>query len=132
MTSKIVGQLNPVEYDGEYFESEPFPIPYFDNKKLKIGFVEANHQPYLSRADDVLQSFLKLTRSDRIGDSQTVYKYYDETLKHAHSKPLKIKSTEDIWDFVHPSEIIILWDGNKDFIYALLVVANGRRNMDFN
>jgi len=35
MESKIVGQLQPLEYDEDFFESEPYTIPYFNNKKLK-------------------------------------------------------------------------------------------------
>jgi len=62
MESKIVGQLKQNEYDPDFYISEPFEIPYFDKMKLKIGFIEAEHQPYLEGADKVLQNFLKLKK----------------------------------------------------------------------
>lgn len=115
MESRIVGQLKPVDYDTDFFESGPFPIPYFDDKKLKVGFVEAKHEPYLLEADNVLQNFLKLHKEDRIGDSQLVLHYYSETLKYGSTKPLDINIPADIWNFVYPSEIIVQWDENEDF-----------------
>ncbi len=119
MESKIVGQLKAAEYDPDFFESEPYPISYFDNKKLKIGFVEAKHQPYLGEADSVLQNFLKLSVADRIDGSLMVHHYYNETLKHGYTKPLDIKAVEDIWNFVYPSEITTHWDENGDFYLCI-------------
>ena len=110
MNSKIVGQLTPADYDPDFFESKPFPIPYFDNTELKIGFVEAKHQPYLDAADNALEHFLRLNSMDKIENSGMVYQYYSETLKHGHTKPLDIKSTKDIWNFVSPTGIIIHWN----------------------
>lgn len=115
MESRIVGQIKSVDYDPDFFESNPFPIPYFDNKELKVGFVEAKHEPYLLEADNVLQNFLRLDKQDRIEDSQLVYHYYSETLKYGYTKPLDINNISDIWNFVYPSEIIVHWDENADF-----------------
>lgn len=115
MESKIVGQLQPLEYDEDFFESEPYTIPYFNNKKLKIGFVEAKHEPYLSEADKVLENFLNLTVEERIKDSQLVFKYYDETVNFGYKEDLDIKAVDEIWNFVYPNEIIINWDENGDF-----------------
>lgn len=115
MTSKIAGQLSPVDDDPDLFESEPFPIPYFDNKKVKVGFVEAKHQPYLESADKVLENFIGLSSIDRIENSGMVHDYYSETLKHGYTTPLDIKTAKDIWNFVTPTEIIIHWDEDVDF-----------------
>jgi hypothetical protein len=115
MKSRIVGQINSVDYDPDFFESEPHTIPYFDNKKLKVGFVEAKHQPYLIEADNTLENFLSLAKQDRIEDSQLVFDYYSETLKHGYTRPLNIKDLADIWNFVYPNEIIIHWDEKEDF-----------------
>ena len=113
--SKIVGQLKSVDFDEDFYESEPFPIPYFDNRKIKICFVESRHEPYLVGADNAIQTFLKLNNEDRFKDSQMVKNYYDQTLKFGYTQPLSIKDNEDIWNFVHPSEIIISWDEKGDF-----------------
>jgi hypothetical protein len=115
MQSRIVGQIKPVDYDPDFFESSPYPIPYFDGKELKVGFVEAGHEPYLLQADNVLQNFLSLDKQNRIGDSQLVFHYYSETVKYGHTKPLDVKDTTEIWNFVYPSEIIVHWDENADF-----------------
>lgn len=112
--SKIVGQLKPVTYDPDFFESKPFPFPYFDNKELKVGFVEARHKEYLDRANDVLENFTKLNSVDRTKDSDMVNRYYYDTLKYGYTNPLNIKTAKDVWDFVSPTEIVIHWDENGD------------------
>lgn len=115
MKSRIVGQLNSVEYDADFYVSKPYPIPYFDNKKLKIGYIEAKYEPYLIEADNVLQNFLYLKDQERVEDSQLIFDYYIEIVKHGYTQPLPIKQITDIWNFVFPSEIIIHWDENTDF-----------------
>jgi hypothetical protein len=115
MNSKIVGQLNPIDYDPSFFYSQPFPIPYFDNKKLKVGFVAAEHQPYLDGADKSLENFVRLSSIDRTENSDIVHHYYSEALKYGYTKPLDIKTTNDIWNFVTPTEIIIHLDETGDF-----------------
>ena len=115
MTSKIVGHLYATDYDPDFFESKPFPIPYFDNKELKVGFVEAKHQLYLNSADKVLENFIGLNSVNKIEDSDIVHHYYSETLKRGYTTPLDINATKDIWNFVTPTEIIIQWDEIGDF-----------------
>lgn len=115
MESKIVGHLKVNEQDQDFFESAPFEIPYFGNKKLKIGFVDAKHHPYLDGADKALQNSLKLNLTDKIKNSEIVYHYYTETLKYGFTKPLNVSTSQDIWNFVTPTEIIIQWGENGDF-----------------
>lgn len=119
MESRIVGKIKPVDYDPEFFESSPYPIPYFDGKELTVGFVEAKHEPYLSEADNVLKTFLNLNNEDRIADSQLVFDYYNEVLKYGYTRLLDINSLADIWNFVCPSQIIIQWDENADFYLCI-------------
>ncbi|WP_316789624.1 DUF6985 domain-containing protein [Pedobacter frigoris] len=115
MESKITGMLKPSEYDPDFFESEPFRIPYFENKKIRIGFVEPLHKPYLVGADKALANFLELDTTDRIKDSGKVKLYYDEILKHGYTQRLYIKDNQDIWNYATPTEIIIEWDENENF-----------------
>jgi hypothetical protein len=115
MNSKIVGQLTPTDYDPDFFYSQPFPMPYFDNKKIKVGFVEPKHKLYLDAADKVLEDFMGLSSVDRVKHSDIVYHYYSETLKYGYTKPLDIKTAKDVWNFVTPKEIIIHWDENGAF-----------------
>ena len=115
MTSKIVGQLSPTDYEPDFFYSAPFPFPYFDNKEIKVGFVEAEHQQYLDGADNVLENFIRLNSTDRIENSEIVHHYYSETLKYGYTKSLYVKTSKDIWNFVTPTEIIIHWDEVGEF-----------------
>jgi hypothetical protein len=113
--SKIVGRLKASEFDADFYESEPFKIPYFDNIKIEIGFVDAKYEPYLVLADETLQAFLSLSAANRIQDSERVYQYYHETLKHGYTKPLDIKTSSAIWNYVNPKSIIIDWDEHGEF-----------------
>ena len=119
MNSKIVGQLTPTDYDPDYFESKPFPFPYFDNKELKVGFIDAKHQSYLDSADTILENFIKLSSIDKIKDSDIVHNYYSETLKYGYSKLLDITTEDNIWNFVTPKEIIIHWDEDGEFFLCV-------------
>ena len=115
MQSRIVGQITSVDYDPDFFESNPYPIPYFDNKELKVVFIDAKHEPYLLEADNILQNFLSLDIQDRIDDSHLVFHYYSETLKYGYTKHLQVNDIADIWNFVYPTEIIVHWNENADF-----------------
>lgn len=115
MNSTIVGTLNPVDYDDDIFESAPYPVPYFDNKKLVISFVEANYQPYMTGADQALQNFLKLNPDTHLNDSGMVYSYYKQMLDFGYTQSLDIKTAKDIWNFVYPSNILVVWDENEQF-----------------
>jgi len=119
MKSKITGELIPCDYDEDLFESKPISIPYFDNKELKISFVEAKHEPYLKEADQVLERFLKMEIQSRLNDSELVHEYYSQTLKLGYCKDLRLSSIKDIWNFVIPNEIIIDWeDEGKYYLWV--------------
>lgn len=115
MNSRIAGELKPLEYDEDMFESEPIEIAYFDNNKLKVGFVEPKYEPYLKEADEVLERFLKLSPSARLENSKLVHNYYSETLKHGYCKNLELNSISDIWNYVTPNEILIDWEDHGKF-----------------
>ena len=123
MDSKIAGQLKPDQHDSGLYKSEPLEIPYFNNKKLPIGFVEAEHKEYMDTADIVLQNFLKLNSLNKINDSAMVHEYYAETLEHGYTKPLNISSIEDIWKFAEPEVIIIYWDENANFYLCVSCIC---------
>jgi hypothetical protein len=115
MNSKVVGQISPTDYDPDLFESKPYPFPYFDNKEIKVGFVEAKHQPYLDGADKTLDNFIRLNSIDRTENSDVVHRYYSASLEYGYTKPLDIQTPKDVWKFVTPTEIIIHWDEDGGF-----------------
>jgi hypothetical protein len=104
MKSKIVGILKEGEH-GLGWVSKPFEIPYFDNLKLQILFIEAEEKAYLDAGDAALQHFMQLTSKNRMEHSALLYPYYEAVLSYEYIQPFDLKSREDIWNFVHPSEI---------------------------
>ena len=119
MFSKILGQLRPTEYNQELFESSPTAIPFFDNLPLIVLFVDVENRLYLDGADRVLQNFFSLNSIDRNKNSEIVYQYYTDTLKHGYSQPLNISHNQDVWKFITPNEIIIDWNENCDFFLCV-------------
>ncbi len=112
--SKIVGHLKEDDFDPNFYTSEPIAIPYFDNIKLQIGFIEAKHVPYMELADKALKIFLTMDAKNRKADSELVQHYYEETLKYGYTAPLNVKISQDIWTYVTPKEIIVHWDQHGD------------------
>jgi len=96
MESRILGKLKIDEYDPDFFESNPFPIPFFNNKKILVRILEANFPSVLDKAEQSLQNFLDLNLADRIKLSPIVNHYYNETLKHGYTKPLNVVKPEDV------------------------------------
>lgn len=119
MKSRITGELVPCDYDEDLFESEPISIPYFDNKELKVSFVEAKHEPYLKEADNVLEKFLNKDQVARLTDSKIVYDYYAQVLKHGYCTDLNLSSITEIWNFVTPNEIIIDWEDEGKYYLCI-------------
>ncbi|HEX8349581.1 MAG TPA: hypothetical protein VF598_06455, partial [Hymenobacter sp.] len=60
--------------------------------------------------DKALENFIELSPHERMLDSDTVYRYYAETLEYGYTTPLDIKAPQDIWNFVTPLDIIVHWD----------------------
>lgn len=107
MESKILGKIKPHEFDPDLYFGEPIEIPYFDNLKISVGIGDAEHEPSLIEADQVLFNFLKLNSENRVGDSEIVIHHYQECLTYGVSQSLKITHPSDIWGFIRPSEIIV-------------------------
>lgn len=118
--SKIVGHLHRNAYNGKLWISAPFPIPYLDNQKVKIVFIEPQDSTYVIYADKILENFLKLTATDKHKCSNLIYKNYAETLLNHDHITLHLKSKDDIWNYVHTKEIYISWDENAAFNLYLL------------
>jgi hypothetical protein len=57
--SKIVGRLISNGSIAESWESEPYPIPFFDNTRIKVSYDDDSPQ-FIEEADETLAEFLKL------------------------------------------------------------------------
>jgi hypothetical protein len=115
VTSKVIGQLTQDKDFADWWKSEDISVPFFDGKKMPVTFMNYapdSDQQFLEKADEALRNFLKLGKRYRQEVSKHVYKNcidfledvgydeVDETLRD-------MKDENEIWKFVHPSEIYV-------------------------
>ncbi|MBU2901670.1 DUF6985 domain-containing protein [Maribacter dokdonensis] len=115
INSNIIGKLIQNERFEDWWESSQMEIPFFDNQKMKITFMDflpEDNKEFIKEADDALKLFLEKSKSDRLLISNLVHKNcmdflntigYDE----ADKKLWEIKDEKEIWKFVQPNEIFI-------------------------
>ena len=115
ITSRIIGQLKQVERFPDRWKSTGIEIPFFDNEKLTIIFLnfEPKHDnTFVEEADQALSNFLKLTSADRNAISGLVYEncinFLDAIGFDEAGDPLRLVNEQDeIWKFVYPTEIFV-------------------------
>lgn len=115
ITSKIIGQLKQEDTFPDWWKSEKTEIPFFENEKLAITFMdfEPEHdKTFIEEADQTLINFLKLNLAYRNSISDLAYKnckdFLDTVGYEKADAPLrKIKDHNEIWNFIHPTEIYV-------------------------
>ena len=115
ITSEVIGQLKQVDSFPDWWKSSAIEIPFFDNKKLTITFMdfEPEHdKTFIEEADLALINFLKLKTTDRNLLSDLAHKNYMDFLDAVGfdeaDEPLRqIKDRKEIWDFIQPAEIYV-------------------------
>lgn len=113
--SKIIGRLKQEDRFPDWWKSEEIEIPFFDNEKLTITFMdfEPDHdKKFIDEADQALINFLKLNLSDRNLISDLAYQncmdFLDAVVFDEADEPLRqIKNHNEIWEFIQPTEIYI-------------------------
>lgn len=113
--SKIIGRLKQEESFPDWWKSEEIEIPFFNNDKLTITFMdfEPEHdKTFIDEADQALTNFLKLNVDDRNLISELAYKncidFLDAVEYDEADKPLRqIKNKSEIWKFIQPTEIYV-------------------------
>ncbi|MGI4739847.1 MAG: DUF6985 domain-containing protein [Janthinobacterium lividum] len=113
--SQIIGSLTQDENFPDWWTSNKFPIPFFDNEELSIsftGYEPGEDSEFLIEADKALTNFLTLGKPDRESISYLVYKNCMEFLDTVdfieEDQPLRdIKDRNEIWKFVWPSNIYL-------------------------
>ena len=76
ITSSIIGELKQNDQFEDWWESEPIGIRFFDDKKLKITFMDLvpeNDPNFIKEADQALKSFLEKKTNDRLELSELAY-----------------------------------------------------------
>jgi len=120
--SKIIGRLNQQESFPDWWKSEEIEIPFFDNYKLPIIFMdfEPEHdKTFIDEADQTLTNFLKLNADDRNLISELAYKNCMDFLEIVEfdeaDEPLRqIIIKDEIWKFIHPTVIYVLRRHSRD------------------
>jgi hypothetical protein len=122
INSKIIAQLTQDNDLSDWWKSEPFEIPFFDNQKLPIiftGFMPENDNTFIEEADQALTHFLKLNVEDRNAISELAYKnctdFLDAVDFDEADEPLRqIADRNHIWNFIYPTEIYVCRRPYKD------------------
>lgn len=122
VVSKVIGVLFQNEQFEDWWESDLIKVPFFDNKKLKITFMDfipRSDQSFIDEADKALENFLLKGKIERTEYSDLVYKNCMEFLNAVEydeaDKPLRdIKEKVEIWNFVYPQEIYISRRSRRD------------------
>ena len=115
ISSKIIGILFQNDQFDDWWESEPIEIRFFDNKKLKITFMDFAPEgdlSFIKEADIALKSFLEKNTNDRLGLSELAYQNCMEFLNAIDydeaDKPLwDVKDKSEIWNFIYPQDIYV-------------------------
>jgi hypothetical protein len=115
ITSKIIGELKQDNNFPDWWKSAEFEIPFFNNDKLTITFMdfEPEHdKTFIDKADQALTNFLKLKTEDRNSISELAYNNCMDFLSAVDfdeaSEPFrKINDKNEIWNFIHPTEIYV-------------------------
>nr|WP_245569893.1 hypothetical protein [Flavobacterium soli] len=122
ITSAVLGKLKQEEDFPDWWKSVEFDIPFFGNEKLTITFMDFDpdeDKTFIDEADKALTSFLKLNIEDRNGISELAYKNCMEFLAAVDfdkaDEPLRqIENRNEIWNFIHPTEIYVTRRPYKD------------------
>ncbi len=132
INSEILGTLTRENPNYDFWNSESFPVPFFDGKAMQMVYVcspEAD-QSFISEADSALANFLKKSNTDREEISEAVYRLCRDYIELIGLKEtielfealedlqdwqrqvieqqgplLKIDSSAEIWNFVDSQEI---------------------------
>ncbi len=120
--SRIIGLLWQNDRFNNWWESSLFNIPFFDNKDLKIifmDFVPENDDLFIREADEALELFLNKSNADRLQLSKLVFKNCKDFLNAVgfdeNDKNLwEIQNEVSIWNFVSPNEIYVSRRPYKD------------------
>jgi hypothetical protein len=106
-----IGELKPHSvFSDECLMSEPIPIPFFEDRKIKFIFDGCeNDANFFSDVDKAISNFLEKNDLERMEISHLVFKNYTEFIEAVgDDKGLpKIQDEKDVWQFVYPDEIIV-------------------------
>jgi hypothetical protein len=115
ITSQVLGQLTQDKNFPDWWKSGEVPVPFFDGIKLPVIFMDFEPDvdtTFVSEADEALTYFFALGELYRESISHYVHKNCKDFLEavgydEADQALWDIKDENEIWKFVHPSEIYV-------------------------
>ena len=115
ITSKVIGRLKQTKEFPEWWKSDGVEIPFFDNKKLALTFMDFEPEQdlaFIDEADQALTNFLKLNSTTRNSISNLAYKNCMDFLDavgfdEADEALRQIKDHNEIWSYIQPTEIYV-------------------------
>lgn len=132
INSKRIGVLTQDESFDDWWISEEIEIPFFDNEKLTITFMDVDPEQdleFTEEADRALTTFLALTNKDRLDISDQVYKNCTEFMDMVGPEEFdealqKMGDPKGIWNFVYPSEIYVSRRTRRDKDIYIQIACN--------
>ena len=127
--SEIIGELKQNDQFKDWWESELIEIPFFNNQKIKITFMDfipESDTEFIKEADNALKSFLEKSESDKFLISNLAHENCMEFLNAVEfdeaDQPLwDIKDKNQIWKYIYPQDIYVTRSHDKyEIIYLNL------------
>jgi hypothetical protein len=113
--SSVLGQLTQDKNLKGWWKSNSFEIPFFNKERLTITYTDCEPEEdktFIIEADKALTNFFKLNSTDRQAISENAYKLCMDFLNEIEfdeaDEPFrKISDKNDIWNFIHPTELFV-------------------------
>ncbi len=115
ITSNVLGVLTQDNRFSDWWKSNEIAIPFFGNEKRIVTYMDfepEKDKAYLEEADRAIAHFLHLTLTDRNEISELALKNCYDFLEEVESDEADdelraIKDKNEIWKFIHPSDIYV-------------------------
>ena len=124
MNIESLGTLKPDPKIKAWLVSEPVSVPYFDGQPLTFtldGLTEADTEDVQS----AVTAFLGLGADARRAASQFVFQNYRRMVEAVGDDQVDchIKSPDDVWAYVHPTEIYVSRRHRRDMLIYIQITA---------
>jgi Domain of unknown function (DUF6985) len=115
INSNVIGQLVQTENFPDWWKSKLIPISFFDNLELTITFMDFEPEfdkEFIKEADNAISEFQKLGDSYKSEISKYIFEVCKKTLDEFDNNDFRdtflgLKSENEIWKHIHPSEIMV-------------------------
>lgn len=119
-----LGILKPDPKLPEWLVSEPVSVPYFGGQPLTftlVGLTEADTEDMQS----AVTAFLGLKADARLAASRYVFQNYRRMVEAVGEDEIEchIKSPDDVWAYVQPSEIFVSRRNRRDMLIYIQITA---------